>query len=297
MSIYTINKSSTHDEIQDFYYLYVESFSKLCIHNRTQIIDLSEYLSYTTDIEQFIGDVEYITRASGLVIHYTHNDDMITSISFIETDNITNCYAIVKFLCGNSETREIKIDGKSQGHYMLDYIFQTYRDYVILIEPATPELIPYYTKYKKPSFPYNKNNIMETYNFLVYGNLSRLNEVCFEKIFKSIKIIKNLEKKLQFNSIDDLYERTNDLESLKEKLHIKLKFLIRTKQFPMDVYKGINNLIDDINYYDISEIIMTSRFFESESTTTQAASRGGKKNTKRKKNIYKKKRKRSTKKN
>jgi hypothetical protein len=297
MTIYTINSDSTHEEIEDFYNLYVESFPKLCIHNGKQIIDLSEYLTLTSDISKFMGDVEFVIKGMGLVIHYTHNDDVITSISFIETDNITHCYAVVNFLCGNIETKDIKIDGKSQGHIMLDYIFQTYREYVILIQPATIDLIPYYTKYKTPCFPYKGNNMKETYNFLVYGNLSRLNENCFVKIFNSLRIINKLKDTLDFRSLDDLYDRTSDLDSLKEKLHRKLVFLIRTKQLAETNYQEIQNLINDINYYSIDEIIIAASEFEHKSTASSAAKYGGKRNyatTKRKKKTKNIKKKRKT---
>jgi hypothetical protein len=281
MSVYTINKDSTPNEIEDFYELYVESFSKLCIYNGKQIIDLSEYLNPASSQARFKEDIEYITHASGLTIHYTqHNDDLITSISFIEIDNITNCYAIVKFLCGNIETKETKINGKSQGYYMLDYIFESYKDYIILIEPATLDLVPYYTKYKKPNFPYGGHKIKETFGFLVYGNLTRLNEVCFAKIFNSIRIIKRLEEKLQFSSLHDLYSKTNDLESLKHKLQLKLNFLIRTKQIESTKYHEINNIISNINYYDIDELIIESSTFGIESMKNLSA-RGGKKKSRK----------------
>ena len=289
MSIFSINKDTSIEEIEDFYNLYVEAFPNLCMHNGKQIIDLSEYLTPTPDKEEFIKDINYLVNASGLVIHYTHNDDVITSISFIETDNITHCYAIVKFLCGNNNTKEIKIDGISQGRYMLDFIFHTYQDYVILIEPANADLIIYYTKYKKPSFPFKGNNIKETYNYLIYGNLSRLNERCFEKIFRSFKIIKRLESELKFNSLDDLYYRTNELDSLKEKLLKKLIHLVKTNQIERKKFQSLSNLISEINYYDIDEIIITSRSFDAEPIRNSAAtsSYGGKNKSMKRKN-YKK---------
>lgn len=282
MTVYVINEHSTKEEIEDFYSLYVESFPKLCIHDSKQIVDLSEYLTPKNDIDEFIGDVDYVVRALGITIYYTHNDDVLTCIAFIETDNITNCYTIIKFLCGNIDTREIKIDGKSQGHYMLDYLFHIYNNYVILIEPATPKLIKYYEKYKKPSFPYEEEkNRIETYNFLVYGNLSRLNEVCFEKIFNSMRIIQKLKDKLKFKSLDDLYYMTSDLDLLKEKLRLQLVFLIKTNQLNKSNYEELNKLIREINYYDIGSIIMTSRTFERENTIASRATTSGGKKSKR----------------
>jgi hypothetical protein len=271
MSIFTVNNTSSIDEIIYFYNLYSKSYLKLCIYNGKQIVDLSEYLSNISNETKFIEDVKFIVEEIELVIHYTHNNNVITCISFIEKDNIHNCYVIIKFLCGNIDTREIKIDGKSQGNYMLDYIFREYKDNVILIEPASIELIPYYTKYKKPSFPYKGKNIRETYNFLIYGNLSRLNEKCFEKIFNSMRIIKNLEEKLNFHSINHLYERTNDLETLKMKLNTKLLYLIRIKEIPTKKFNELNNLINSINYYNIDDLIIASRGFETKSRSVSAS--------------------------
>jgi hypothetical protein len=77
MSVFTINNSSSTDEIIDFYDLYSESYSKLCIHNGKQIIDLSEYLSNTSNETKFIEDVKFVVEGLGLIIHYTHNDDVI----------------------------------------------------------------------------------------------------------------------------------------------------------------------------------------------------------------------------
>jgi hypothetical protein len=102
----------------------------------------------------------------------------------------------IKFLCGNEATRDEmrQESGESQGRHMLDFLFNIYRNSVILIEPATPSLIPYYTKYNKPSCPYDPNTLKETYGFLVFGNLSYLSEICFPTIFRSINMIKNMIK-------------------------------------------------------------------------------------------------------
>jgi hypothetical protein len=144
---------------------------------------------------------------------------------------------------------------------MLDFIFRLYRDSVILIEPATPELIPYYTSYKKPNFPYDKSGLIETYNFLIYGNLRILHEVCFDKLFRSIKVIDMLEKTLLFSSINDLYARTSDIMNLKEKLITKLDFLVKTKQMTAKNYEQIIDRIMSIQYYDINDILIKSNDF------------------------------------
>ncbi|MFN9906904.1 MAG: hypothetical protein ACK56F_12415, partial [bacterium] len=122
------------------------------------------------------------------IIYYIHNDDVITSIAFVQIKSRAKCYVEIKFLCGNEATRDEmrQESGESQGRSMLDFLFKIYRNSVILIEPATPSLIPYYTKYNKPSFPYDPNTLKETFGFLVFGNIYNLSENCFSTIFRSI---------------------------------------------------------------------------------------------------------------
>jgi hypothetical protein len=268
MSVFKIDIKSTSEEIEDFYHLYVESFPNLCVWQGNKIIDLGEYLKPTNRIDIFFDDVEFITKGMGIIIYYTHNDDIVTSISFVEIDEPSKCYVKIKYLCGNQTTQSEKIAGKSQGKYLLDYIFTTYRDFIILIEPASPALIPYYTSFKTPCFPYNKSGLNETFNFLVYGNLTRLNENCFKKLFMSINIINKLIPILQFDSLNDLYLRTNNINELKEKLIVKLEHLIKTKQLKAEYYENLINNIISIKYYDIHDIILASNDFNSKNLTT-----------------------------
>jgi hypothetical protein len=285
MSIYNINSRSTEEEITDFYNLYVESYRNLCMYKGIQIINLSEYIPFTTNIQKFIEDIHFITTALGFIIYYSHNDDVITCIACITVENISNCYITINYLCGNIETKDIKINGKSQGNNMLDFIFQTYDNYVILIEPANVELISYYTKYKQPGFPFNSENYKETNFFLIYGNLTRLNEICFEKIFNSIKNIKKLEKDLGYVSLDELYSGTNDLASLKYKLREKLLSKFEEKKIDMSKLRQLNQLIINLKYYDIDEIIITSSINQRQ--TNQQRLIGGKRRKSRNKKSIK----------
>jgi hypothetical protein len=275
MTVFRIDINSSLKEVNEFYSLYVEAYKNLCIWKGYEVINLSEYLKPSVNIKKFIDDLVFIIKSLGFIIYYTHNDDVITSIAFIQIDELTHCYAKLQFLCGNETTREEKIDGKSQGIYMLDYIFNTYKDYIILIEPATPDLIPYYTKYKKPCFTYDVKSLKETYGYLIYGNLSMLKERCFENIFKSIKTINKMITNLRFNSLNDLYNNTKNLTSLKEKLITKLDFLVKTKELKADNYEQLLDSIIDIKFYDIQDIIEFSKNYE-RSTSATLTKNGGK---------------------
>ena len=256
MSIYKIDSSSDNDDIKKFYHLYVEAFNDLCVWKENLIVDLGEYIKPSKNIGVFLDDIDFLTRALGIIIYYSHNDKVVTSIAFVDEDNISDCFVTVKYLCGNQSTKGEKINGKSQGINMLDFIFKAYKNNVILIEPATKELIPYYTNYKQPQFPYNELGLRETFGFLIYGDLSKLSEICFEKIFRSVKTIISLVRILHFSSINDLYSNTNNVGNLKDKLVAKLEHLIKTKQIQSNYYDQIINKIKVIQYYDISEIIV-----------------------------------------
>jgi len=262
MSIYKIDSNSTREEIVDFYHLYVEGFDDLCMWKGQKIINLGDFIQPTREIETFTEDVKYTTKGIGFIIYYTHNDDVITSIAFVDVDNMANCFVKITYLCGNQSTKDEKINGKTQGINMLDFIFTSYKDYIILIEPATPGLISYYTKYKKPCFPYDKAGLQETFNYLVYGNLRKLPEICFTNIFRSMKYIDSLVKLLKFSSINDLYSKTHNINSLERKIFTKLDFLVKTKEVDPHYYEQIIDKITGIQYYDIQDIIMKSIKFE-----------------------------------
>jgi hypothetical protein len=280
-----IDRNSNQDEVEDFYSLYVESFKNLCIWKGEKIINLGEYLKPSSDKNEFIEDLIFVVRGLGLIIYYTHNDDVITSIAFVEIEPLSKCYVTLKFLCGNQETREEtqSESGKTQGINMLDFIFNKYKDSLILIEPANPALIGYYTKYKKPSFPYVPSMLKETRNFLIYGNLSHLRENCFQMIFRSITIINNMVNTLHFNSINDLYQNTNSLTTLKDKLITKLDFLVKTKQMKPYYYEEILQKIIDIKFYDIEDILLFSKSPKNSLSESYLSTKSGGKKVKRNK--------------
>jgi hypothetical protein len=287
MSINIIDKNSTADEIEDFYALYIESFDNLCIWNGQQIINLADYLRPNVNLKTFISDIDIVLRELGITIYYTHNDDQITSIAFVEMEPMENCYVELKFLCSNQSTKQSEQSEPSQATNLLDYIFDYYRGKVILIEPASPKLIPYYTKTRKPSFPYTPDFLRETYGRLVFGRLTTLKESCFYKIFRSLNTINKLIKTLYFNSLSDLYNNTHNLSSLKEKLITKLDYLVKTKEVnPMYYEQILSQIIDGIKFYDIEDIIMARRNIP---TPSERALSGGKKYKKTKTNKSNKK--------
>jgi len=300
MSVFKIDNNSKTEEIELFYNLYVKSFDKLCMwYNKKTginevIINLAEYIDPSQDIDAFLTDINFTTKDLGIIIYYTHNDDVVTCLALVDVDNRFRCFVDIKYLCGNQSTQDEKINGKSQGKNMLDFIFTTYKDYVIMIQPATPRLIEYYTSYRKPSFPYNKLGLQETYNFLVYGNLRILNEECFKNRFRSIKMINILINMLKFTSINDLYSKTHNVSDLKDKLRTKLEFLIKTKQLDPQYYEQILDKIMGIQYYDIDQILIESseytREINSSSSAKSYVKSGGKKYRKSKKQRKNKKR-------
>lgn len=282
MQVYKIDIHSNKKEVLEFYSLYTEAYKDLCLWKGQKILHLDEYIKPTSNMAEFIEDLKYVVSGLGLIIYYTHNDDVITSIAFVDVEPLSNCYVKLKFLCGNQSTRdEIRQEtGESQGRLLLNFIFSLYRNYVILIEPATPELIPYYTKYNRPSFPYSKGMLEETFGTLVFGNLSHLKENCFQQIFKSMNTINQMVNTLKFQSINDLYKGTNNITTLKEKLITKLDFLVKTQQMRPHYYEQILQQIIDIKFYDIEDILIASKGREER---RELYSTGGKKRIKKSK--------------
>lgn len=294
--VYTLDSHSTEDEIEDFYTMYIESFKDLCIYQGQQIIDLADYLSPTGSFRKFTSELDIVIRELGIIIYYTHNNDIITSIAFVEMEPREKCYVEIKFLCNNQLVRPSSPMGeKSAATSLLDYIFDLYNDKVILIQPATPELIPYYTKYRKASFPYSSNDLKETFGYLVFGKITRLKESCFGKIFISIKIINDLVQMLNFKSINDLYNNTHDLNSLKEKLITKLDYSVKTTKEIKPIYyeKILDKIINGIKFYDIGDIIDYSIQSKKQSTPATGSVSGGRKKKTRTKATKTKRKKRT----
>jgi hypothetical protein len=285
MSIQIIDKNSSNDDIEDFYVHYIQSYHDLCIFDNQQIIDLEDYLTPNGSLKQFNEDMDILIRELGITIFYTHNDDVITSIAFIEIEPLYKCFVVVKFLCNNQSVRPL-INGKTSATYLLDYIFDSFKNKLILIQPANPKLIPYYTKYRKPSFPYTDKYLKETYGHLLFGKITILKEECFEIIFRSISTINQMVNILFFNSIQDLYNNTYNLSSLKEKLITKLDYLVKvTKQInPINYEKFLDRIINDIRFYDIEDLIKTSLDMNKTENINKMNYGGKKKKTNSKKN-------------
>jgi hypothetical protein len=292
MSVHIIDKDSRIDDIEDFYSMYIESFSDLCVWKGQQIIDLGDYLRPNVNLKTFIYDIDIVSRELGIIIYYTHNDDVITSIAFVEIEPLENCFVEVKFLCSNQSIKSAS-DEKSQATYLLDYIFNTYKDKVILIKPASPSLIPYYTRTRKPSFPYGPDSkeLKETYGHLVFGRLTTLKESCFARIFRSIGTINKMVETLYFDSLSDLYDNTHDLKSLKYKLITKLDHLVKiTKEIsPIYYEQTLDKIINGINFYDIADIIMRKQNMQNNTIQNEYAKSGGKKSRARKHKTIQKK--------
>jgi len=99
--------------------------------------------------------------------------------------------------------------------------------------------------------------------FLVYGNLKLLNEVCFALIFRSIKNIYYLMKKLGYKNLTDVYENTHDVNTLKKKFNERFNHMkLNTTHFDRETLREITNKINDIEYYDINEILIESEFYD-----------------------------------
>lgn len=284
MEILKIDIDSTPFSKRVFYNLYMKSFNDLCIWKGKKIINLNnEGIEVSSDYNEFLDNIQVILDL-GTVIYYTRNSGVITSIALVK-EKSHDCFTEIQFLCGNQTTKDIKINGKSQGNYMLDFIFETYRHSIIIIRPATSELIPYYVKYRRPNFPYN--DLGETKGYLIYGDLEILPKECFAVIFTSIRIINNLVKYLDYSSITDLYYGTSNVINLKQKLLSKLDSDKITISMNDNYYQQIKNFINNIEYYDIDNIIRVSNSFSSSSVSS-----GGKiykKNIKQNKTMKQKK--------
>jgi hypothetical protein len=140
-----------------------ESKANLCIYKGVQTL--------VDSIEMYLSGFEFSKKyQKNINLIYIFNETKgILALAVLKKNNEKINQIELKYLCSNRV--KYKKDGKSLGIYLLDFIYDKYvitENKILLIQPGTPDLISYYTKWKKPYFP--EKLLSKTGNYLIYGN-------------------------------------------------------------------------------------------------------------------------------
>lgn len=209
--IFNVSEHKNDDEFKYIADLFENSKEQLCMHNEKKIVNLHDY--FHKEIGFLCDYVYYIKKQN-------ENKSEIIAFAFIKKTKDQNIYT-VNILCSHKE-KHLYQDEKP-GIFLLNTIYDNFvskEKGVLCIEPATEDLIPYYAKWRTPSYsPFNNeySKGVSTGGYLLYfediDNIT--DEMLYELVFelKSLRLIKEniasdleLNKeglKLQIESIED----------------------------------------------------------------------------------------------
>jgi len=237
-----VDKVTFDNFIKDYYDN--KNDEEMCINPNTNIQTqiLGEYIKneYET-MKQFPYVIYYL---------YIPNNRKIVAFAVIEHGSNKEKINTLLLLCSNSD-KKLKMEGKALGIYLLDDIYKNYvidKKEILIIQPATDNLIQYYIKWKSPSLPLKKFN---TYGYLVYSfNIDNITDEHFSYLISDLNIFTNVCNYLKIDkktiiSIKDNSERQKKL----------LEILKNEKNdFNESQKLQLENLISNIKYYTSEDI-------------------------------------------
>jgi hypothetical protein len=199
----------TETVYNDFIQLYKQDIDNLCINKKTG--------QRTQSLFQFTPE-DPINRYIDYTIIYLFEESTtikkhIIAFALVDNRELTNYNIItLELLC--SHRQSYNIDGKPLGIFLLDYVYNKYRINIgatlLKIQPSTPDLIPYYIKWKTPSVALD--NIRITGGYLIYGNIANIEDKTLIHLF-------NHQLNGLHNAMDELSikELPYDLDTLEKK--------------------------------------------------------------------------------
>ena len=235
-------KNCSLKEYDNFINLYIPDIDNLCINKKTQ--------ERTQNLIQFIGNrfVEYT-----LIYLYEESKSIakhIIAFALIDTSELkTNKVIILELICSHKNSNLYKIHNITLGIYLLDYLYDYYKIYstemILKIEPATPELIPYYTKWKTPNI--SIDNLSITRGYLIYGNIKLITDNTLKYLFNNQ--LNGIQKIMDYLSITELPKELDTLTM--KKSYLKTKALDSEDE---SIKEQIPDLIDLIKLSSLEEI-------------------------------------------
>ena len=185
------------ETFERFMYNYRFSFNNLCVNPKTgkQTQSIFEFISEKYNIAK-------IANSSDKIIYlYKSNDnqDNYEIVAFAIISNPDRFTTIIELLCSSID-KTIRRNGKPLGISLLDDIYSDYvvkQQNILLIQPATPELVPYYIKWKTPSLPIDWYNQKKTNGYLIYStDIKRASDQQLEKLIRDVIVFNNLCREL-----------------------------------------------------------------------------------------------------
>ena len=232
--IFNVSEHKYHHDFDEIADLFEKSEKKLCMRRGEKAIDLYEYFDKRGG---FRCDYVYYIK--------NEKNREIIAFAFIKKyEGGQNIYT-VSILC--SHTEKYELDDEKAGIFLLNKIYDDFVSKgkgVLRIEPATEHLIPYYTKWKTPSYSPFNSEAVDTTNYLLYfENIDNItDEMLYELVFE-LNLLRFVKKNIpgidssSFVSKKELEERIEAIE--KDGIKQQLKNILRgIKYFTIEEYRN-----------------------------------------------------------
>jgi hypothetical protein len=248
LSIGFLDVSNVDEESFDgFMNNYKLGFEKLCVNPKTG--------ERTQNIFQLIPEnynaAKIISSSYKIIYLYKSNDnqDNYEIVAFAIISNPDRFTTILEMLCSSID-KTIRRNGKPLGISLLDDIYSDYvvkQRNILKIQPATPELVPYYINWKTPTLPIEWYNQGKTYGYLIYStDIKRAADPQLQGLISDVILFNGLSRELDITpsevlSIPKKEDRKNLLTSKINEINDRRR-------------DQLLNWLSGIDYFSVDEI-------------------------------------------
>jgi hypothetical protein len=248
LSIGFLDVSNVDEETFDgFMNNYKLGFDKLCVNPKTG--------ERSQNIFQLIPEkynaAKIISSSYKIMYLYQSNDkpDKYEIVAFAIISNPDSSTTILEMLC-SSVDKTIRRNGKPLGISLLDDIYSDYvvkQRNILKIQPATPELVPYYINWKPPSLPIEWYNEGKTYGYLIYSTDIKLaTDAQLQGLIRDVILFNGLCRELNItpSEVLSIPKKEDRIELLTSKIN-------ETNDWRTD---QLLNRLSGIDYFSVDEI-------------------------------------------
>jgi hypothetical protein len=181
-----------------------------------------------------------------------YNKDYYEIVAFaITSTNPDSSTTILEMIC-SSKDKSIRRNGIRLGIYLLDDIYSDYvvnQGNILKIQPATPELVPYYTEWKEPSLPIDWYYQGKTYGYLIYSlDIKQATDEQLAGLISDFKEFDLIRRELHITPSEILTLSIKNKEDRKKSLTLKIK---KSNHSSKD---QLLNRLSSIDYFSVDEI-------------------------------------------
>jgi hypothetical protein len=240
----TVDKSS----FDIFMKNYKQDLDKLCVNPKTGIRTQNVFQTVPDDYEfakivASMCTIKYLYKPSADPEKYE-----IVAFAILSSKPGSSA-TVLEILCSTKD-KTLRKNGKPLGIYLLDNVYSEYvteKGNILKIQPATPELVPYYTKWKPPSLPIDWYNKSKTVGYLVYStDIKKASDEQIYDLVTDLRSFSGLCQELKITTSDVLSIPNN--EERKQFLSEKID---TSGHWAAD---QLRNWLSGIDYFSVDEI-------------------------------------------